>query len=266
VRPRRLERAITSTLAWAALAGACAGEPPTLPSPGIELGSSGAVGDGDTPGSTSEGDGGETTGHEPSDTTPPDGSSSGSEDAGGHTVCGHTCSADEDCLGVFGLDFGYVCHEAGCVHLCSNDDECAAWLSGWTQYPCASTIECPRDRICVDIGDGTGGCAWRESCETAGLVPVTAIEIPSGADVLVCGREGGTCDDGTCRPSCIDDRDCNGLSCDAATGTCVCSSDAQCVAMLTGVDTCVDGRCAETCSGAGECTASTFRGGSVTCE
>lgn len=249
-----------------ALAVGCAGEPPTLPSPGIDLDSSGAAGDDDAPGSTSGEDGGEITGDAGDGTTAQDVSSSGSEDAGMQTVCGHTCSADADCIGPFSLDFGYVCQEAACVHPCSNDDECAAWIAGWTQYPCASTIDCPRNRICVDIGDGTGGCAWTEPCQTADLVPVMAIEVPSGANVLVCGRGGGACDGETCRPTCVDDRGCNGLSCDTATGTCVCTSDAQCAAMLTGADTCVDNRCVETCSDAGECTASTFRGGSVTCE
>lgn len=237
-----------------------------LPSPGIELGSSGAASEGDVPDSTSEDVSGETTGPEPGDTMAPGESSSGGEDGGAATLCTHTCSADEDCLGVFGLDFGHVCHEARCVHLCSDDDECAAWFSGWTQYPCASTTDCPSGRICVDIGDGTGGCAWEEPCQMAGAVPVAAIEIPSGAAVLVCGGKGGNCDDGTCGPSCSDDRDCNGLSCDTAARACMCTSDAQCVATLTGADTCLDGRCVEACAGADECSASTFRGGSVTCE
>lgn len=257
---------MTRTLACVALAGGCAGEPPTLPSPGIDLGSSGAADDGDEPMSTGGDELGETTAPEPGDTTAPDEASSSGEDGGAPTLCTHTCSADEDCLGVLGLDFGHVCHEARCVLPCSNDDMCAALSAGWTQYFCTSTTECPFERTCVDIGDGTGGCALADACETANLVPVTAIEIPSGAAVLVCGREGGNCDGGTCRQFCSDDRDCNGLSCDTAAGACVCTSDAQCVATLTGADTCVDGRCVEACAGAGECSASTFRGGSVTCE
>lgn len=254
-----------------ALAAGCAAEPPTLPGPGIDVGSSSSAGDGDAPGSTSEGDGGETTGADPGDATGPAGSSSGGDDTGAPTVCTHTCSADTDCTFVLGLDSDdYVCREARCLYapyLCTEDEDCVGALAGWTMNPCTATTQCPEDFLCVDVGDGTGGCASTQSCAMAGLFSVRAVEVPSGNSVLVCGSAGGNCVDGICEPGCIDDLDCNGRSCDTESGACVCTSDAQCVALAAGADTCTEGRCVQSCTEPDECTSLSFyRGGSITCD
>jgi hypothetical protein len=193
-------------------------------------------------------------------------------DDGGAMVCMHTCAADEDCQAAGGTDIGFICEGGACANgnPCTDDASCVPQLSGWAFVPCtAGGGECDAAmQVCVDLGDGTGGCATPPSefvmCETIGQEEVEVTDI-DGNPATVCGNTSGVCntDTGFCSVPCVDDTTCGTLTCDTASGNCVCTEDAQCGEGLTcNTDTgaCEGGGCMEDA----DCT-NPFNGGTVTC-
>ena len=241
--------------------------------------------DGGTDGSQTSGPGGsEETGDPSGDPTdgetgdPTDGETgdpSGDPTGSGDGLCIYQCASDDDCLSQ-GMDIGLTCTDNGsCVNVCESDADCVAQLSGWEFQPCDSNDACAAGP-CIDLGDGTGGCATEPSefldCATLMQAEVTVTDI-DGTEVTVCGNDSGTCSDigngdMTCTldtevPSCEETGCPEGFTC-GDEGACLCDSDEACGDDLTCGD---DGLCtAPGCTSDDECTgALPFDGGSYTC-
>lgn len=165
-----------------------------------------------------------------------DSADSGSADGGGMS-CNYTCSGDGDCT-IGGNDVGLICQDSTCqlANPCTDDSACVAQLSGWSFSPCTmGGGECSATmQICVDLGDGTGGCATPPSefimCSTLMQDEVMVTNLDDGSEVTVCGNTSGVCntDAGTCYVPCVDDSTCGTLVCDTDSGNCVCDSDDDC--------------------------------------
>ncbi|MBC8068654.1 MAG: hypothetical protein IAG13_10005, partial [Deltaproteobacteria bacterium] len=194
----------------------------------------------------------------------------------GEMACVHSCAEDADCLAM-GTDIGLICTETRCVPSdppdpCAGDAECVATFSGWNAIPCTmGGGECTvLAYVCVDLGDGTGGCAAPagETGCTAPFGEVTATGLDDGADIQVCGNANAYCDTdldpASCNVRCVDDTTCGGLTCNTDSGVCECSTDDQCTALEGG--TCVDSACRYPgCSSDDDCI-NPFDGGTYTCQ
>ncbi len=205
---------------------------------------------------------------DPTDTADPTG--------GGEAQCQYRCNGDEDCFSN-GMDLGFTCVDnTFCLPVCESDTECVAQLSGWEFQPCETNDACAAGP-CVDLGDGSGGCATEptEFVDCATLmqeeVEVTDIE---GNTVTVCGNTSGTCQDsGLGANTCViegevttcEDTGCpDGYTCDAASGGCLCDNDEACGDGSVCTD---EGFCINPCSDASECTdALPYDGGEFVCE
>jgi hypothetical protein len=194
-------------------------------------------------------------------------------------ACIHTCGADGDCT-VMGMDIGLVCQDTHCVDPdppppCTDDASCIPVGSGWAFQPCTmGGGECAAAMgICVDLGDGTGGCATQPSeffmCSSIpGFEDSEQTDLDTGMPVTVCANLSYSCntDLGVCYDPCEDDTSCSaaGLVCDTDSGFCVCDGDDDCAAFDGGA--CVDGVCDYPgCTDDSECM-NTFDGGTVACQ
>ena len=200
----------------------------------------------------------------------------GSDDGTGPMVCTYSCTQDSDCT-IGGSDIGFFCIDGTCAaggnFQCMDDYQCVPILSGWSATPCTmGGGECAAfGGACVDLGDGTGGCANVPGpdvpCEAFGFEEVMATSLDDGSEIGVCGDTQGVCNVelGYCYIPCIDDMSCFGLSCEVTTGLCVCTGHEQCAALGVGLDFCDAGACIDTCEAARECQP-VFDGGTVTCQ
>ena len=194
-------------------------------------------------------------------------------DDGGEMACVHTCAADADCA--IAGNQTLSCDNGTCTFGCTEDASCVALFSGWGATPCTmGGGECELTmQVCVDLGDGTGGCAFPAEggaidCATAMLDEVEATNLDDGAPVTVCGNGDATCntDNGNCElpiAPCVDDTTCGELTCDTASGECVCTEDAQCG---EGGTCNADGTCTVPgCMTDADCD-NPFDGGTVACQ
>jgi hypothetical protein len=209
----------------------------------------------------------DTTATDPADTSATD----PTDPTAGGGVCEHTCTGDGDCT-ASGVDLGLICTDSRCVpgNPCETADDCVAQLSGWSFVPCTmGGGECAATmRICVDLGDGTGGCALAPNefitCEQAMLQETEQTNLDDGSTVTVCGQTAGECNDGVCSlpvAPCVDDTTCGNFVCNVGTGVCECDGDDDCGEG----GTCTDGACSVPgCVDDVDCV-NLFDGGTVTC-
>jgi hypothetical protein len=158
-------------------------------------------------------------------------------DDGGGMACQHTCAADGDCT-IGGADVGLVCQDTVCslANPCAAAEDCVPQLSGWSFSPCTmGGGECMATmQVCVDLGDGSGGCATPPSefitCEQIMQAEVMVTDLDTGMETTVCGNTSGECDTGTgfCYVPCVDDSTCGTLVCNLDTSQCECDSDDDC--------------------------------------
>ena len=206
-------------------------------------------------------------------TDPTAADTAGTDPTAGGGVCDYTCAADEDCFSSGGIDIGLVCGDDSHCQLanpCETADDCVAQLSGWSFVPCTmGGGECAAAmQICVDLGDGTGGCATAPSeFLTCDLIMQTESEqtnLDDGSMVTVCANTAGECNEGVCSlpiVPCVDDTTCGTLACNTDTGLCECNSDDDCGEN----GTCTDGVCSfPGCMDDSECV-NPFAGGTATC-
>jgi hypothetical protein len=206
------------------------------------------------------------------DTGADDAPDTGADDGGG-MACTHTCAADGDCM-IGGMDVGLICEGSSCAlaNPCTADDVCVAQLSGWSFTPCTmGGGECMATmQTCVDLGDGTGGCASAPSeffmCDSVpGWGETMQTNLDDGSEVTVCGNTMGVCDTelGFCYTPCVDDTTCGTLVCNTGTGMCECDSDddcgegGTCSAGVCSVPGCVDDT---------DCAENPFDGGMYGCQ
>ncbi len=183
-------------------------------------------------------------------------------------ACGHQCAAPADCT-VGGNDIGLDCLDGLCGVTCTDDARCVAAISGWLAIPCMNDGEC-NGGVCVDIGDGTGGCSLTPTigpCSDVGLQEMQGTALGGGM-VTVCGEPNGRCGDfdGTaaCFVGCTA-ASCGEMPCGAA-GFCECAFDTQCVDVNQGNNCNAAGRCENACQAATDCPAVGFDGGMVVCD
>ncbi|MBL4689152.1 MAG: hypothetical protein JKY37_31460 [Nannocystaceae bacterium] len=185
--------------------------------------------------------------------------------------CQHRCTTPQDCF-VNGEETGLGCNASVCSIACTDGPECVAVASGWTLIPCASTAECSEGGgVCVDVGDGTGGCSLQPSqgaCSDAGLVEMMATSI-EGAAITVCGQPNAICTPWGAMNVCIIDcigNPCGGnLTCESD-GLCHCAFDTQCVDVGLGNNCNADGLCEFACQAADGCPPHPFDGGQTVCQ
>jgi hypothetical protein len=211
--------------------------------------------------------------------------------------CGYRCNTDADCL--MGTDAApdatYKCHPVrkrceNPITTCTVNDDCVAFASQW--FPsCTTDLDCffPGD-VCVDAG-GVGLCATPAPTDGGEcMIPPARVTRPrfggEGGAVEVCGDTSAKCDKNACILGC-DSSTCTsqghqGLTCNATSGLCECSGNAECgvgacnnqshhcecVAngdcTVPGQDVCSAGSCG--CSSATACPASPFRNATAVCE
>jgi len=206
------------------------------------------------------------------DTGADDAPDTGADD-GGDMACVHTCAGDADCAIMGNMDF-FVCDGGTCTNAnpCTDDAFCIAQLSAWSAVPCTmGGGECAAAmQICVDLGDGTGGCASAPSeffmCETVpGWAEVMATNLDDGSEVTVCGNPNAQCDtaSGVCTSPCQDDTTCGEFVCNTDTGVCECDEDADCG---EGGTCNADGTCSVPgCTSDADCE-NPFDGGTIACQ
>ncbi|MBL8944805.1 MAG: hypothetical protein JNK45_16710 [Myxococcales bacterium] len=203
--------------------------------------------------------------------TDPTADTSATDPTAGGGVCEHTCAGDGDCT-ASGVDIGLICTDSHCVlaNPCETADDCVATLSGWSFLPCTmGGGECAAAmQICVDLGDGTGGCATPPSefvmCDLFGQQETEQTNLDDGSTVTVCGQTAGECNEGVCTlpvAPCVDDTTCGNLVCNVGTGLCECDGDDDCGEG----GTCTDGACSVPgCVDDTDCT-NPFDGGTIAC-
>lgn len=209
----------------------------------------------------------DTSATDPADTSATD----PTDPTAGGGVCEHTCAADGDCT-VSGADVGLICTDSRCVlaNPCETADDCVAQLSGWSFVPCTmGGGECAATmQICVDLGDGTGGCATPPSefimCDLLMQQETEQTNLDDGSTVTVCGRTDGECNAGVCTlpvAPCVDDTTCGNFVCNVDTGLCECDGDDDCGEG----GTCTDGVCSVPgCVDDADCV-NLFDGGMTAC-
>jgi hypothetical protein len=112
---------------------------------------------------------------------------------------------------------------------------------------CAADADCAQGEACIDAGTGPGRCAFvpdeTTPCEASGRAARALPSMEASASIVVCVDEGASCHAGACAVGCDGDAMCPAAAphCDAASGTCVCASDAECVA--PGAPACIEGSC-----------------------
>lgn len=228
-------------------------------------------------------DGTSTTGGDPpatesgvvTSTTDP--STSGSDTNGAENVgCRHVCASDADCFFEGGVDTGLRCGETGyCIYACTEDADCLAQFASSAFMPCTSNAECALTGVCLDRGNGEGGCATITPDLTPCPEEVPAIDVVDieGNPVTVCGQPDaycGTLDDGAAAclfaDTCAETGCPEGLTC-AESGACICTADEDCLGFG---DTCTDGGCSYSCESDAACEGITvfemFEGGEIICE
>ena len=174
-----------------------------------------------------------------------------------------------------GADLGLSCTDSGiCLAVCESDAECVAQSSGWAFSPCSTNDECGAGP-CIDLGDGTGGCATEPSefvdCTTFMMSEIEATDI-DGNTVTVCGNDSTSCQDiGLGGNTCVaegpvqtcEDFGCpEGFTC-GEDGACLCDSDDVCDG-----GTCnAEGFCINPCGSASDCSGELpYDGGEYVCE
>ena len=197
-------------------------------------------------------------------------SESGGPPAG--PACQHQCTTPADCF-IDGEDLGLGCNGGTCSVACAQDAECIAALSGWELVDCGGDGDCSGG-VCVDRGDGTGGCSLQPSqgsCAEAGLVETQATSI-NGGMVAVCGQPDAACvplgAQNICIIGCVAEpaSSCAGeLTCEGDR-LCHCAFDTQCVDTNTGNNCNNDGLCEFACVGAEDCPPGAFDGGMLVCQ
>lgn len=200
--------------------------------------------------------------------------------------CGNECEIDADCTKPDAPSqkcdqVSHRCYNASPAE-CTSHAECIPGASVWFTN-CATDGECAIGESCVAVGD-VGYCAAfpvQDTCEF-GLEPTTMARFGAQGNVIVCANtysrcRAGACDSLNCADPlfeglfCVDSG--GGDSCNADTGLCECTGDAECKSgvcgadkkcaacatnqdcvdkgALTGWDTCVNGSCG--CSSASVC-------------
>lgn len=206
----------------------------------------------------------DSSGTDPTDTDPTD-----TDPTSGSMTCQHTCAADGDCT-IGGMDVGLICQDSACTlaNPCAAAEDCVAQFSGWAFLPCTmGGGECAAAmQVCIDLGDGTGGCATPPSefvtCDLLMQTESEQTNLDDGMPVTVCANTAGECntDNGYCYLPCVDDTTCGTQVCNTETSQCECDSDDDC-----GEGTCDAGACtAAGCADDTECT-NAFDGGTVAC-
>jgi hypothetical protein len=159
-------------------------------------------------------------------------------------LCKETCSVDQDC---WEAEFGFEsCVQGRCSAQCASDDACSD-KGAQGRRACARDAECRSGQVCVTLGNGAGRCAT-----AAAAGPCAAHEWPrmrpraeDGAATEVC-MTSLRCAAAGCVAPCAGSCDAPGepRSCDAATGLCICRSDADC-AEVSNAPSCdvASGRC-----------------------
>lgn len=232
----------------------------------------GGTGADDTPDSTAGDDAADDAADDAPGTSAGDDAADDAADDGGGMACMHTCSGDGDCT-IAGTDAGLICQDSVCVNgnPCTDDTACVAQLSGWSFSPCTmGGGECDATmQVCVDLGDGTGGCATPPSefvtCDVLMQSEVMQTSLDDGSEVTVCGNTSGVCDTDTgyCSIPCVDDTTCGTSVCNVETGVCQCDSDDDCGE--EGTCNVADGTCSVPgCMEDADCE-NPFDGGTISC-
>lgn len=201
-----------------------------------------------------------------SDTSgPPETSAEGESTEGGSGAsCSAQCQVDQDCT-LNGNDVGLRCSDRGfCHYPCTEPSDCVPAFSGWTSVSCSTNEECPSG-LCVDLGDGNGGCATapskRLTCRALAFVEVEVVDI-QGNDATACGAAQLSCEEtieaelscvGLAQVCGVDFSCAEPLAC-GDDNACHCTSDDDCQAADVG-DVCNGGICWIGCEDVADCEA-----------